>query len=38
MLRDGLDIVFCGTAAGKSNSFWKVLMQVGLTKEEILTL
>lgn len=48
MLRDGLDIVFCGTAAGNksaesnsyyagsSNSFWKVLMQVGLTKEEIM--
>lgn len=48
MLEPGLNIVFCGTAVGNesaqknayyansSNTFWKVLAQTGLTKEEIL--
>jgi TDG/mug DNA glycosylase family protein len=48
ILKNGLDIVFCGTAVGNksaqsgayyassSNAFWKVLAQTGMTKEEIL--
>lgn len=48
MLKNGLNIVFCGTAVGnksaqsgayyasRSNAFWKVLAQTGLTKVEIL--
>jgi len=47
VLRDGLDVVFCGTAAGtrsaalrryyagRGNRFWRILFTVGLTPRQL---